>query len=219
MPYSDEFPSGEGDGREQRLIRDLHRMYHSEGEDAQPLARARRRLAESRASVLDDPARTQQRHDMPSTHQERPGNVNSTRSSFFVGRTWQQRLGSIAAVLFVTLLVGSLVVVLARARQNGSNSSGIAGQFEALSSIHMLDTQAGWAITEKGRVIRTSDGGVHWQNVTPNYPATRGQQKVVAAFLTFSTAWVAVSSTAADGTTTVSVFRTTDGGQTWLDTT
>src|SRR6266852_6874824 len=100
MPYSDEFPSGEGDGREQRLIRALHRMYPSEGEDVQPLARIRRRLAESRAGGLHHPARTPQRHDLLSTHLEGPGRVKSTRSSVSGGRTWQQRLGSIAAVLF-----------------------------------------------------------------------------------------------------------------------
>lgn len=219
MPFSDEFPSGEGDERERRLVRDLHRFYHAEGEDAQSLAHVRRRLVERRASVLDDPAGPQQRHDRPSPLRASPAQVKGTRSRSFVGRTWQRRLGSVAALLFVTLLVGSLVLVLVRARQNGANSSGIAGPFEALSSIDMLDSEIGWAVTAKGHVIRTSDGGLHWQSVTPNYPATGGQQKVVAAFLTSSTAWVAVSITATDGTTTVSVFRTTDGGQTWLDTT
>ena len=137
-------------------------------------------------------------------------------------RTWQQHIDIIAAVLFVTVLVSSLIIVLVRARQSNSgtsDTSGIARQFEALSSIQMFDTQAGWAVTEKGHIIRTTDGGVHWQNVTPNYPPTSGQRKVVADFFTVSIAWVAVSQTAADGTTTVVVFRTTDGGQTWQDTT
>ncbi len=137
-------------------------------------------------------------------------------------RTWQQRRDIIAAVLFVTVLVGSLIVVLMRARQSSSgasDTSGIARQVEALSSIQMFDTQAGWAVTEKGHIIRTTDGGVHWKNVTPKFPSTSGQQKVVADFFTFSIAWVAVSQIATDGTTTVVVFRTTDGGQTWQNTT
>ncbi len=219
MPHFDEFPSGEGDEREQRLMRDLRRMYHSEVEDAQSLARVRRRLEESRASDLDGPASTAQRHDTLSMHREWPGIVKSTRSSFSVERTWQQRMGIIAAALFVTLLVGSLIVVLARARQNSSDTSGMPRQFEALSSIHMLDTQAGWAVTAKGHILRTSDGGIHWKNVTPNYPATADQRKVVADFFTFSIAWIAVSQIATDGTTTVLIFRTTDGGQTWQETT
>jgi len=78
----------------------------------------------------------------------------------------------------------------------------------------MLDAERGWAITSKDRIVFTSDGGVHWKNVTPNYPAMANQQSVVAAFLTASSAWVAVSS--ADATTIV-IFRTTDTGQTWQE--
>jgi len=219
MADSDEFPSGNGDERGQRLIRDLRRMYHSEGEAAQRLARVRERLEESSARMLNNPASTPQQQGMLSTRREGSDMVNDTRSSFSERRTWQQRMGIIAAVLVVTLLVGSLLVVLARARQNSSNTSGIARQFEALSSIHMLDAQTGWALTAKGHVIRTTDGGIHWQNVTPQYPSTAGQQKVVAEFFTFSIAWIAVSHTAADGTTTVLVYRTADGGQTWQETT
>jgi photosystem II stability/assembly factor-like uncharacterized protein len=128
-------------------------------------------------------------------------------------------MGSIAAVGRVPLLVASLIVVLTGARQYSSNTSGLPLQFEALSSIHMLDTQAGWAVTAKGNVIRTTDGGVHWKDVTPNYPAAAARQKVVADFLAVASAWVAVPETAADGTPTVVVFRTTDGGQTWQETT
>jgi photosystem II stability/assembly factor-like uncharacterized protein len=219
MPHFNELPSGEGNEREQRLMRDLHRMYHSEVEDAQPLARVRRRLAESVPGFVHDSASTSQRHDRLTTLGEKPGNVKSTDSSVSLGRTWQQRLEIIAAVVFVTVLVGSLIIVLARARQNRSSTASIAGQVEALSSIHMLDTQTGWAMTVKGHIIRTLDGGVHWKNVTPHYPSTAGQQKVVADFFTASITWVAVSQTAADGTSTVVIFRTTDGGQTWQQTT
>src|SRR6266851_6340598 len=111
-------------------------------------------------------------------------------------RTWQQRRDIIAAVLFVTVLVGSLIVVLMRARQTSSgasDTSGIARQVEALSSIRMLGAQTGWALTEKGHIIRTTDGGIHWKNITPKYPSTSGPQKFVADFFTFSIAWVAVS--------------------------
>ncbi len=145
--------------------------------------------------------------------------MKSTRSSFSGGKTWLQHVDIIAAVLFVTLLGGLLIVVLACTGQNSSATSGVPRQFEALSSIHMLDAQTGWAVTAKGHIIRTADGGVHWKNVTPNFPSTASQQKVVADFFTFSIAWVAKSQTNADGTITVVVFRTTDGGQTWQDTT
>lgn len=219
MLHFDEFPSDEKNEQEQRLMRILHRMYHSEVEDAQPLAHIRRRLEEHRASVVQDPARSSQQHDTLSMHWEMAGNAKSTRANSAEGRTWQQRMGIIAAVVFVTLLVGSLIVVLARARQNSSGTSGVAGQVEAFSSIQMLDAQAGWAVTVKGHIIRTADGGGHWKNVTPNYPSTGDQQKVVADFFRVSIAWVAVSQTDADGTASVVVFHTADGGQTWQETT
>jgi len=219
MAHFDELPSGAGDEQEQRLMRDLHRMYHHEIEDAQPLAHVRRRLTESRVSMVHDSTSAPQGQDMLSMQRERPRRVKSTPANLSVRKTWQQRMGIIAAGVFVTLLVGSLIVVLASARQSSSGTPGRAGHFEALSSIHMLDVQTGWAVTAKGHIIRTTDGGVHWKNVTPSYPVTAGRQQVAADFFTFFIAWVAVSQTDAGGTTTVFVFRTTNGGQTWQDTT
>ncbi len=223
MVDSDKLTSGDEDERDQRLIQDLHRMYHTKVEDAQLLARIRKRLAESSASILNESTRTPQQHAVLRMHGERPGNMNTTRASFAEGKTWQQRTGAIAAVVFVTLLVGSLVFVLTRAHQSSPGGPGNTLQlFGALSSIHMVNAQTGWAVTGKGRIVRTTDGGVHWKDVTPTYPAAppfAAQKSVVTDFLTFSSAWVAVSYTAADETTTVVVFRTTDGGQTWQNTT
>jgi len=76
----------------------------------------------------------------------------------------------------------------------------------------MLDAQTGWAVTDKNRILRTTDGGVHWKNVTPNFPTSMIRQSIVADFLTAFSAWVAVSGI--DMATTV-IFRTTDAGQTW----
>jgi photosystem II stability/assembly factor-like uncharacterized protein len=220
MVDSDEFTSGDEDEQNRRLIQDLHRMYHAKVEDAQPLARIRQRLAETNTSMLYDSTRTPQQHEVLSMHRERPDNVNSTRFGFAERRTWQQRTGAIAAVVFVTLLVGSLVFVLTRVHQsNPAGPENILQLLGALSYIQMVDTNTGWAVTDKGRIVQTTDGGVHWKDVSPHYPSARGQQKVVADFLKFSNAWVAASDTAADGSTTVVVFRTSDGGRTWQDTT
>jgi photosystem II stability/assembly factor-like uncharacterized protein len=220
MVDSDKFTSDDEDERDQRLIQDLHRMYHAKVEDAQLLARIRKRLAESSAGILYNSPKAPQQHDVLGMHRERPGNVNSTRFSFAEGRTWQQRTGAIAAVVFVTLLVGSLVFVLTRAHQNSPGGpENTLQQFGALSSIHMVDTNTGWAVTGKGRIVQTLDGGVHWNDVTPKYPATlplAAQQSVVADFLTSAIAWVAVSD--ADAIKTL-IFRTSDGGHTWQNTT
>src|SRR5258708_40164661 len=101
MAHFDELPSGEGDEQEQRLMRDLHRMYHSEIDDAQPLSHVRRRLAESQVSIVHDPTSAPQGQDMLSMHRERPGREKSTPASLSVRKTWHQRVVIIAAGLFV----------------------------------------------------------------------------------------------------------------------
>jgi photosystem II stability/assembly factor-like uncharacterized protein len=243
MPDFDEFSSSKGDEQEQRLIRDLHRMYHSEVETTQSLARVRSRLEASSTNRLGIHPSTQHRDGLLSTLRAEPGQADShgTPIRFSQKMTWQQRTGSIAAAVFVTLLVGSLIVVLTRA--HGSRLGGpqnTLDQFGVISSIHMLDAQTGWAMTDKNKILRTTDGGVHWKNVTPGYPASKARQSIVADFLTASNAWVAVSSSnitgqgddrarkqpssvwgtvpGADATTAV-IFRTTDAGQTWQQTT
>jgi photosystem II stability/assembly factor-like uncharacterized protein len=219
MADSDEFTSGKGNEGDRRLVRDLHRMYRTGIEDAPPLARIRRRLAESNVSTLDSPSRTPQQHDMLSTRRDRSGNVNGPHTSFSEEKTWKQRTATIAAALFVTLLVGSLIVVLTRAHQNGTGgASNVSQGFGVLSSIHMVDTGIGWAVTDKGHILRTIDGGVHWKDVTPKYPPTFPipiQQSVVTNFLGSSFAWAAVSN--ADAAATL-ILRTSDGGQTWQNT-
>lgn len=218
MAESDAFPSGEEDKREQRLIGDLRRMYHTDEAVAQALARVRKRLEESSVRVLDTHARTQHQPGLPSRQQAQPGYMNKedTRFRFSEGKTWQQRTALIAAAFFVTVLVGSLIVVLTHAHHNNAGGpSTISSSFGAISSIHMLDAQIGWALTDKGRIVRTTDGGIHWKNVTPKQLPPPTRMSVVAEFLTASNAWVAISG--ADRTTTV-IFRTTDAGQTWQET-
>ncbi len=73
--------------------------------------------------------------------------------------------------------------------------------------LHMIDANAGWAQAAQ-KVLRTTDGGRHWQDVTPpgvTFSPT-GLQRFVITALNASTAW------ATNGKT---IYRTTDGGQTW----
>jgi photosystem II stability/assembly factor-like uncharacterized protein len=83
-----------------------------------------------------------------------------------------------------------------------------------LTSIHMVNATTGWAegpVVKGWRVLRTSDGGTHWQDVTPpGVSALAGE--LPAYFLNASVAWVAAPE--GDGGTLL-FFRTTDGGQTW----
>jgi hypothetical protein len=92
MAESDTGPSGGGDELEQRLIRDLRRMYHTEDAVAQALARVRKRVAESNTSILDAHPSTQHQQGLPGRQRVRPDHMHrdGMPSRFTVGRTWQQ---------------------------------------------------------------------------------------------------------------------------------
>src|SRR5579859_4344019 len=63
---------------------------------------------------------------------------------------WQQMVGAIAAVFIVALLVSSLVFVFNRTRQASSIGSHPNMQTSAtIASLHMLDEQSGWALSDK----------------------------------------------------------------------
>ena len=147
------------------------------------------------------------------------------------------RFAGIAAAVSVTLLAGSLTIVLLRTYHSSPGGpSSNTNRFGALLSIHMLDTQTGWAVTGENRILRTTDGGVHWKNVTPKYPTAMTRQRIATDFLTASGAWVAVSgvemtgqgddratkqppsagvAVSGAGAGTAVIFHTTDAGQTW----
>lgn len=215
MESSDEFPAREGGEQNQRLVQDLRRMYHTGVEDAQSLARLRTRLEESSTNRLSNDVTRGQQQDSLRTQRETLGHRNGNRPNFFEGRMWRRRTSSIAAVLFVTVLVGALIVVLTYAHQNRQDAGNTLKRFGPLSSLHMLDPENGWVVTSKGYILRSTYGGVRWQDVTPQYPSTLDRQSIITNFLTPSIAWVAVSQT---DTTTIWVFRTGDGGQTWQKT-
>jgi photosystem II stability/assembly factor-like uncharacterized protein len=85
------------------------------------------------------------------------------------------------------------------------------GRPVTLSSIHMIDTMKGWALTDT-RVLRTTDGANTWHDVTPKYSA-QGQIRIIGDFLTTSVAWVAISQGSSAATTPI--YHTIDGGATW----
>ncbi len=83
-------------------------------------------------------------------------------------------------------------------------------------ALHMIDASTGWAFTHPnlyavgGYILRTTDGGLHWKNVSPPYSS--GQQYddgETTVFLSPSIAWVV--------TARHRVYHTTDGGQTWQE--
>ena len=140
------------------------------------------------------------------------------------------RISGIAAVLFAALLVGSLIFTLKLAHQsNGSLNPGkpiatstlpikphLRPQDLIWNSLHMINATTGWGavhvhgiepINSQGDILRTTDGGSHWQYITPQHASVENE-----AFLTATIAW-ALGSLNNDGQTYI--FRTSDGGQSW----
>lgn len=130
---------------------------------------------------------------------------------------WQRRFSMLAAVLCVTLLVGSLLLVLSRAHLRSTGNQGSSqkpvGGAVALLNLHLIDTMTGWALSEHA-VLRTTDGGIHWKNVSPpNITLTRNS---ITEFYTASIMWVATPQAQEQST---QIFHTIDGGTTWQQST
>ncbi len=85
----------------------------------------------------------------------------------------------------------------------------------AISSLHMFDATTGWGATSN-QLLRTTDGGFHWQDVTP--PAPPGASLLSLAMFPRSAAeaWVARGLDAGgSGAPQSAISHTTDGGLTW----
>jgi len=85
-----------------------------------------------------------------------------------------------------------------------------------LTAIHMLDAQMGWGMANPVRVLRTTDGGQTWQDVTPVEITASSRDVTVANtnsyFRDALHAWLAVPN--GDGNH-LRIYRTSDGGQSW----
>ncbi len=82
-------------------------------------------------------------------------------------------------------------------------------------SMHMISATTGWAAgSSTNRVLRTTDGGSHWYDVTPS-AARAGTW--ITYFLDANNAWLASSLQPGSGSPdfSVAIYRTTDGGRTW----
>lgn len=83
------------------------------------------------------------------------------------------------------------------------------------ASMHMVSSNTGWAAgSGTNRILRTSDGGSHWEDVTP-HAASAGTW--ITVFLDANNAWVASSLQPGSGSpdSSVAIYRTADGGRTW----
>ena len=141
--------------------------------------------------------------------------MESTKLPFNEKKTFPERL-VVTTKLLTTLLLGSLILLSSCGNQGSNGSPGNEPTStvsfkpaEALRSIKMFDEKTGWAIT-RNAILRTTDGGVHWKDVTP--PGHPRIASIDAIFLTSSSAWISMPQASS---ATILVFRTDDGGQTW----
>lgn len=85
----------------------------------------------------------------------------------------------------------------------------------APASIRIIDASTGWAAgAGTDRILRTTDGGAHWADVTPT-DARRGQWTTY--FLDADHAWLASSLEpgGSSGDFSVKLYRTSNGGRIW----
>jgi hypothetical protein len=137
--------------------------------------------------------------------------------------TREARLVQVAAVLLVVLLIGAFALTFSLRNQvrtgTGPNTPPGATHTAASSHpvksgveltegfrLHMVSAHVGWAIGASAHnnnwatVLRTTDGGYHWKQVTPKQLASQGIDDLY--ILDETTAWLPG-------------YRTTDGGATW----
>ena len=128
METHDDFAPEELNQQNERLMQDLHRLYNTRAEDVQSLARIRKQLQKNNGKTLYEsqsvfaPAPPMVRRG----EKENPMKIIGSRTSS--GKVWQQRIGMLAAVLFVALLVGSLIFVLNQSHQPNTGGQPNKGQ-------------------------------------------------------------------------------------------
>lgn len=208
MTDTNELTPQELDDQNQRLMRDLRRMYPTSAQLAQPLARVQQRLFHSGYGTQQDEMGTPPPQLSLRRRQARGSTANPK------GKAWQRRSGTLAAAIFAALLVGTLILVVNLAQQSRTGGPIMPSlQVATITSLHMIDATTGWAIAGKA-LLRTADGGNHWRDVTPaGHALVSGS---AAQFLTASLAWVAIPQA---GAPTTELFHTGDGGQSWQQST
>ena len=83
---------------------------------------------------------------------------------------------------------------------------------DAISSLHMLDVQNGWMITD-ATVLQTQDGGSTWHDVTPPGMHALGSG-TGASFLDSDRGWILIADPS-DPANKGILYHTTDGGIRW----
>jgi photosystem II stability/assembly factor-like uncharacterized protein len=129
----------------------------------------------------------------------------------------------LAAVLMVSILIGSFLLVLSLRSHRSPASSATpvasptrstpAGLANPLQTIHMINVTTGWALTSTS-VLYTTNGWSTWKDITPHKADLVG----AGYFLSGEEAWISEASglsLQAGQKPAVIVSHTTNGGRTW----
>lgn len=108
--------------------------------------------------------------------------------------------------LIAALVVGAGMAAAPGAAQ--ARGSAVA-RVPNLTALHMMTPTTGWA-TEASSILRTTNGGAVWTNVTPR-GATLSMMSA-SQFIDARTAWVTATR---QGSSAPILLHTTDGGRTW----
>ncbi|HEU5368129.1 MAG TPA: YCF48-related protein [Ktedonobacterales bacterium] len=243
-----ERPLQPGNGSEMSdapLIQELQQFYQTEAQAVdRRLERVWQRL-EQRAATPQSQRETLPQV-LPIFPQERRyRSMRNPLSAFHAPQHWSARIGALVAAVLLVALVGGLAFGLVLVRHNGPNSQTAHGSTTtptppptpaptnpptgalSFTNIDMMNATEGWATAysnpvvsgEPTQILHTTDGGVHWKNVTPHAPAASAQSSAALSplsdgatprtedFLTGSAAWVLQLPN--------HLFKTTDGGATW----
>lgn len=140
---------------------------------------------------------------MRAGHGVRPSPVDrpTARPARFTAGRRAAALGLVAVILLAMALSGCQ-------RQSTANPAPSA---TLPQQVHMIDARVGWGHA-KSLVLRTSDGGSTWFDVTPK--EVRGAFIAGADYLDADHGWLAV----AGGAKPLTVYRTADGGKSWART-
>jgi len=100
-----------------------------------------------------------------------------------------------------------------------TNAPGVASEgipqtaLSGVQSVKMVDERVGWVLTGSA-VLRTTDGGAGWADVTPDAVAatTSGYAAGALAAVDAGTAYATFSE---QGSSSIFIFRTADAGRTW----
>ena len=123
------------------------------------------------------------------------------------------RTRTAVVVSAVAVLTVAAVIVTTRAR---SDRHVVMTQPQDLSQITLINNRTGWALTKNGQILRTTNGGATWADVSISQPPLTVQvpATISTCFFDGQTAFVATNA-GTDNQPQIVVYRTSDKGSTW----